>query len=141
MGSAALGSTNSGRVVTAVYPGGGNMVCGFWNGFKDVGYADGFYGDQKPYVVGEWKLYTVDCDTPTIQPRLMSDGVQVGILFPTPPSTAGFNGTLAISGYADPSDEETCDADVAVVIQYNRKLPDAEREQVLGYIRAKWGTP
>lgn len=125
-----------GRVITAVYSEGGNLLYGFWQGYQDVAFAGGFFvpdtraGFSPP---SDWKLYSGDAD-PT-NARLFSNGVLLGQY----PPTEGFGNYFAISGYHLTADAETCDCDVAEVLLYNRKLTDAERVQVEGYLRSKWG--
>ena len=81
----------------------------------------------------DWKLYSGDGTTGLS--RLFSDGVFMG----STTTAAGWGGTLNVSGYA--GTEETCDAEVAEIVMYNRKLSDVERQQVEGYLRAKWFPP
>ena len=92
--------------------------------------------DTRAAITTAWKLYAGDCATPAVAPRLFSDGALLGT-HPTPPAADGFGGTLNLSGYGT-STEETCDCEVAELVLYNRKLPDADRQTVEGYLREKW---
>ena len=123
-----------GRVVNATYPP-NNLVVGFWNGNEDVLYDNGFAGNTyKPWTT-DWKLYSGDGSDSPRETRLFSDGALLG----STPTSAGWGGTFNISGYA--ATEETCDCEVAEVVQYDRKLSDTERQQVEDYLREKWITP
>ena len=135
---------NFGRVVNGIYPTGGNILFGFWNGYQDVAYDSGFtIPDVKVPVTADWKMYSADgasADAPHGIPstsRLFSDGVFLG----STSTAAGFGGTLAISGYDPYSSAETCDCDVGEVVMYNRKLSDTERQTVEAYLRKKWFPP
>lgn len=128
------GPNSVGRVVTTAYSEGGNLLYGFWNGYVDVGFAGGFFvPDTRSAMTTDWKLYSGDA-TPS-NARLFSNGVLLGQY----PPTEGFGNYFNISGYGLTVDAETCDCDVAEVLFYNRQLADAERQQVEGYLRAKWG--
>jgi hypothetical protein len=130
-----------GRVLCAAYPSGGNLLFGFWTTYMDVAYATGgagfFTPDTRQPWMNAWKLYSGDCATPAVAPRFFSDGALLG-QHPTPPATDGFGGTLNLSGYGATGTEESCDCEVAEVLLYDRQLSDAERQQVEGYLRAKW---
>jgi len=125
----------AGRVVTVTYPP-SNFLVGFWNGYQDVGYDNGFTTpDTRTSVVyDQWKLYSADGATSGSY-RLFSNGNLLG----STPVTGGWNGTLNISGYDASSTAETCDIEMAELVLYDNKKTDAERQQVEGYLRAKWG--
>jgi hypothetical protein len=84
-------------------------------------------------------MYSSDSATPAATPRLFSNGALLGS-FPTPPSLATWNGTLCIRHH-DAEATENSDCEIAEVVMYNRKLSDAERQQVESYLRAKWNPP
>jgi hypothetical protein len=134
-------SANTGRIVCAAYPGSGNMLFGYWSTYMDVAYVTGgagfFVPDTRKDVTTAWHLYSADCDTPAVAPRLFSDGIFLGA-HPNPPAADGWGGSFNISGYGT-SGEESCDCDVAEVLLYSRKLLDPERQQVEGHLRTKWG--
>jgi hypothetical protein len=119
-----------------------NILWGFHGNEFDSAYVEGWFNTPGP--VGgitstqQWKLYSGD-STATGDSRLFSNGVFLGS-HPTPPATKGFAGTLCLSAYTDAGDQQA-DCEVAEVIQYNRKLSDAERQQVESYLRVKWGMP
>jgi hypothetical protein len=141
---------NPGRIVTAAYPQ-PNFLIGFWNGFEDVAYSTTgafFVPDQRKSWTTGWKLYSSDADASPefggagYHPRMLKDGVLL---------SSGGQGdgycqladawwdTFNISGYSPTGAEETCDCEVAEVVLYGRKLPDADREQVEQYLRGRWG--
>jgi F5/8 type C domain len=128
-----------GRVVTAMAGTNQNILVGFWDQYMDVAFNEGWTSGD-PISGGSattWKLYSADNTTAAATPRLFSNGVLIGT-FPTPPSTATWAGTFNISG-SGPT--EYADCEIAEVVQYNRKLSDAERQQVEGYLRTKWSPP
>jgi len=135
-----VGPNGVGRIVNSIYPNGHNYLVGYWNGFQDVAYGDAaFYTpDVKVSVVlGAWKMYSADCTpTPSYLGRMFSNGVEIGS---GTVATGNFNQCLAISGFDLSTTDETCDFEFAEFVLYNRKLSDAERQQVEGYLRTKWG--
>jgi hypothetical protein len=132
-----------GRIVCASYPP-PNFLLGWWTTYEDIGYSStgGFFvPDTRKAWTTDWKLYSGDGSTPNYRPRLFSDGVLLssGGLGSGESSTGdGFGGTFNISGYDAGGTNETCDCEVAEVVLYDRKLSDAERQQVEGYLRDKW---
>ena len=122
----------AGRIVNAIYPTGGNMLVGWWNGNQDVMYDNGFASNTYVPWTTNWKLYSGD--GLASNSRLFSDGTLLGSVG----TAAGWGGTFGISGYDPSTTAETCDAEVAEVCLYNRKLSDDERQQVEDYLREKW---
>jgi hypothetical protein len=121
-----------GRVVDATYPP-SNLLVGFWNGYQDVMYDNGFTSPNTQTAwTTDWKLYSGD-GTAGLS-RLFSDGVLLG----STTTSAGWGGSFNISGYGSTGVEETCDCEVAEIVMYNRKLSDVERGQVEEYLRVKW---
>lgn len=128
-----------GRVVTAIYPEGGNLLIGYWNGFQDRAYDNGFtmpevYTDWTT----DWKMYAGD-GNPTI-PRTRffgGPGPTLG-LFGTTATGQGWGNTFAISGYAIDTATESSDCEVAEVVVYNRQLGGLERQQLETYLYEKW---
>jgi hypothetical protein len=138
------GGFSSGRIVNAAYPP-PNFLIGWWNGFEDAAYSStgGFFlPDTKKAVTSNWYLYSGDAESDVnFRPRLFRDGVllctggQEGV---SVGAGDGWNGTFNINGYSPTGFEETCDFEVAEVLLYNRKLPDADRQKVESYLRTKW---
>jgi hypothetical protein len=131
----------TGRVLCASYPASGNLLFGWWTSFEDIAYGTGgggfFLPDTRKATTTDWKLYSADCDTPAVNPRLFSNGVFLGS-HPAPPAADGFGNYLNLSGYDAVDLHESCDCEVAALLAYNRKLPDAERQQVEEYLRGKY---
>ena len=68
-------------------------------------------------------------------PRFFSNGALFGT--GDKPGVSGWANTFTINQYA----AQTSDSEVAEVVAYDRKLSDAERQQVEDYLRTKWLTP
>lgn len=128
------GASNVGRVVNGIYAP-NNILIGYWNGFEDVFYDNGFPASNDPRkpVTTNWKLYSAD-SIPGLD-RIFINGVSTCQIT----TGQGFGGTLAISGYDPSSSAETCDCEVAEVCVYDRRLTGPERQQLEGYLRTKWG--
>ena len=127
-----MAGPNPGRIVNAIYPTGGNLLVGWWNGNQDVMYDNGFASNTYVPWTTSWKLYAGDGQGSTS--RLFSDGELLG----TVGTAQGWGGTLSISGYDPTTAAETCDCEVAEVCLYDRKLSAGERSQVENYLREKW---
>jgi hypothetical protein len=138
------GGFSGGRIINASYPP-ANFLLGWWNGFEDAAYSStgGFFlPDTKKAVTSNWYMYSADAQSDiNFRPRLFRDGVllctggQEGVGVG---ASDGWNGTFNINGYSATGYEETCDFEVAEVVLYNRKLSDADRQTVEGYLRDKW---
>jgi hypothetical protein len=132
---------SAGRIVNGAYQP-ANILFGWWNGYEDVAYAGTFLTpDARKAVTTNWHLYSADAQSlievthEDYMPRLFSDGALLsggGVM------TEGWKGTFSISGYDPTAAAETCDCEVAEVVMYDRKLSDAERQQVEGYLHEKW---
>jgi len=133
--------TNPGRVITARGTA-SNLLVGFHGYEGDVCYVEGWITPpQYPPANTLWKMYGAD-STSTAPARFFRDGWVHSTGAATP--SLGWGGTLNISGYNDDVNldiAQECDCEVAEVVQYNRKLTDAERGQVERYLRAKWFPP
>jgi hypothetical protein len=143
------GGYNAGRIICAAYPP-PNYLIGWWNGYEDVGYSTTgsfFVPDARKAVTTDWKMYSGDADASPefggagYHPRMFKDGV----LLSSGGQVDGYCqmgdawwDTFNISGYGPAGAEETCDCEVAEVVLYDRKLPDADREKVEDYLRDKW---
>lgn len=113
-----------------------NILFGFWNNRFDCAYVEGWLTpDDIVTATTAWKLYSADATAAT-SARLFTNGTLLRSGGTT--STYGFNQNVNICGHDDISTEDA-DCDVAEVVMYNRKLSDAERQQVESYLRVKWG--
>jgi len=129
--------TAAGRIVDSIYPP-SNLLIGYWNGFEDVFYIEGFtVPDIRKSQTTNWHFYTGTGEGVPGDAKvwLYSNGVFISGDHQV---TGGWKGNFAINGYSPTGTEETCDCEVAEVIQYNRKLSDVERKQVEDYLNAKW---
>ena len=128
-----------GRVVSAGYPP-ANMALGFHGGFEDKAYVEGWlFPDASHAQTTDWKLYAVTAEgvAGAAKAWLYGDGA---FLSGDHAITGGWAGaTFNLNGYGPTSGEETCNCEIAEVLFYDRRLPDAERQQVEGYLRGKWG--
>ena len=128
-----------GRIFTATYPG-ANYLVGFHTSAFECMYDNGWVsaGVGWPALPTPWKLYGSDGshDGTNYLTRFLINGVvQASAANGSGMGTQGWN----LSGYNLAGGEETCDCEVAEVLLYDRKLPDAEREQAEDYLREKWG--
>lgn len=123
----------TGRVVDSIYPP-SNFLFGFWNGYQDVAYCEGFTAPdmRTVWTTPDWKLYSADGVSGLN--RFLSDGTLLG----STPTGSGWQNCFAISGYDPTSAAETCDCEIAEVLLYSRKLSDVERQEAEGYLRQKW---
>jgi hypothetical protein len=133
----------AGRIVNASYQP-ANFLIGYWNGFEDVAYtttAAFWLPDVRKSVTTNWNLYSADADdAPNFYPRMFNKGVllSTGGSGGVASGSDGFANTFNLSGYDPTGASETCDCEVAEVVLYSRKLSDAERQSVEGYLWTKW---
>jgi hypothetical protein len=110
-----------------------NILWGFWGTAFDCCYVQEWMSNGMTATT-QWKLYSADAH-PTTAPRFLINGVLAGTR--SAPSPNGIGGTLVMAGY-DAARSEDADCEFAELVVYNRKLSDAERQQVEGYLRVKW---
>ena len=130
-----------GRVVAA-FTTSANFLVGFHGNEFDCAYLEGWLYSAPGPVGGitantDWKMYSSDASTGG-PGRLFSDGVYLGQFYSP---AKGWGGTLCISGYTDDTTvaaSQEADCEIAELIMYNRKLSDAERQQIEAYLRYKW---
>lgn len=127
------------RALSGNYPG-SNTVIGYHTGSMDAfheGAVGFFVPDTKRTADTTWQLYTTDAaSTPSFLPRGFINGVYKNVA--ANGNGEGLNNRLNISGYDATGTQETSDCEVAEVVVYNRKLSDADRQQVESYLRTKW---
>jgi hypothetical protein len=121
-----------GRAFSGVTPEGNNTYVGhhYLVGMDSM-YDGSFIGPANP-ITTAWRLYSADSAAGAF--RLFSNGVLLG----TGSGGVGLNGYWAFSGTSLTTGSETGHYDLPELILYNRKLSDAERAQVEGYMRTKW---
>jgi len=133
-------SLRAGRIICAsiIAANTPNILYGFWSTRHDCAFAEGWLDpDIAVDATLAWKLYSADSTSVAVA-RLFDNGTLLRSGAATP--AKGLNGSLNIVGHDDVSTEDA-DAEIAEVIMYNRKLSDAERQQVEGYLRLKWAAP
>jgi len=129
--------TTIGRVVTALDTS-ANILFGYHGMEGDVAYIEGWMtSPSSPPGTAQWKLYSAD-STSAAPARFFINGALNASGTVTP--AKGLGGTLCISGYTNSEDlavSQQADCEIAELVVYNRKLPDAERQQVENYLRTK----
>jgi hypothetical protein len=132
---------SQGRVVTAAGSA-ANILVGFHGGESEQCYVEGWLtSGSSPTGTLQWRLYSAD-STSTAPARFFSNGVLLASGTVTP--SAGWGGTLNISGYqstADPAVNQECSCEIAELVMYNRKLSDAERASIEANMRWRWAAP
>ena len=132
-----------GRIVTAQYPP-TNLLIGYWNGFEDVAYHEGFMAPNTQTTwTGQWRIYSAD-GIPGGAPLtrfFRNDGIGVTTLLGTQTTGTGWQNTFCLNGYSATGIEETADCEVAEVCLYNRRLTGQERIDVENFLRTKYLTP
>lgn len=134
-------ASSIGRVVSGGYPP-SNIVWGFWNGFEDVVYVEGFLTpDTKKPQTNNWKLYSGwgDGGPGNAATAFYSNGAYLAGGQPGSQNGGGWKGTFQINGYSPADNQETCECEIAEVLIYNRRLTDTDRADVENYLRVKWG--
>jgi hypothetical protein len=129
--------TTAGRAFGVVYPP-ANIYVGFHSTRPDIMYVEGapVHGPESTWSAtppDAWKLYGADSDAD------FSHFFINGVFIAPNNQSANLTGTWNLSGYDPATAGETCDCDVAEVLIYDRKLSDANRVTVEGYLRSKWG--
>jgi hypothetical protein len=129
------------RAFSGRYPEGGNYLVGYHTFYMDKMFDNGIFLDAfQTAATSAWRLYSVDGSNPgsgyTV--RFFINGVASGTASPT---SSGLATYYCLSGYAWTTTEETGNFDFAELLIYDHKLSDAERIQVEGYLRGKWGLP
>jgi hypothetical protein len=133
---------NYGRAFTVQYPP-SNLLVGMHTAQADTMYDNGTWvGTPISWTAwassppGPWRMYEADCAN-GVSSRFFQNGTLMGTAAGT--NLGGITGGWAISGYDATGSGESIDAEVAELLIYNRKLPDAERIQVEDYLQTKWG--
>ena len=131
-----------GRLVNSIYPGGGNLLVGWWNGFQDVCYDQGFMAPNTQ--VGwttDWKMYSADGNSTIPRTRFFGGaGPTLGLLG-SGSTGLGWGNCFAVSGYGPAGDNsESCDCELAEAMLYNRQLGGLERQSLETYLYGRWIT-
>lgn len=129
-----LTSGANGRLFGGVYgAGGSNYLLGWWNGYEDTMYAEGFVKGGTVGATTNWHLYTGKVTGAVTSfydfgVSLASNGLG---LF-------GITGGIALSGYSPTGAGELSNGEIAEVIIYNTALSDVDREAVETYLTTKY---
>ena len=133
-----LWGPNVGRAFAGRYPA-VNLVVGFHTSLQDWMYDNGNVNAGVGWTAspGPWKLYgaTMSHNGTIYESRFYKNGVKLG----ETAGGTGLNHGYNLSGYSETGTEETMDCEVAELLIWNRKLPDADRIAVEDYLRTKWG--
>jgi hypothetical protein len=118
-----------------------NILVGFHGSMQDICYDNGWlnagtaWGDTGS-LPAAWKLYGMDSASPSPpHSRFFVNGIVAGATT----NSNGLGNAYALSGYDPGGIAETMDCDVAELLIYDHKLPDADRISVEDYLRSKWG--
>ena len=130
---------NIGRIFTNTYPP-HNFLVGTHTSGEPVCYDNGWILDTPPWVTANFPypfaMYGAVCtNTPVVNTQFWKNGSMIA----QAGTSAGHGNLYNFSGYDATGNQETCDCDIAEVIVYDRKLSDADRQLVEGYLRTKWG--
>jgi hypothetical protein len=129
---------STGRVIAAQDTA-ANLLIGYHGNEMDVCYIEAWITPSaSPSSTTAWRLYSAD-STSTAVARFFVNGVLLASGTATP--TKGWGGTLCINGYTNDADvalAQSTDCEIAELVLYDRKLSDAERQQVEDYLRTKW---
>jgi len=132
-----------GRVFSSDYAAGtSNNLYGWWGSQCDCAHNSGAGWLLPAPTVGhdlDWRLYSGDGSSAQLPSRLFTNGVLIRT--GSAMGDVGFANTLLLGGWNTSDRLEESDNEYAEVVMYNRRLADAERVVVEGYLRTKWGTP
>lgn len=131
-----------GRIVTSVHPNAANLLIGWWNGYWDIAYDNGFIVPPGSNFTGtDWKMYSADGNSTIPRSRLFGgSGPTLGLLGSLN-GGAGWGNAFAINGYgADADTSESCDCEVAEAMLYDRQLLGTERQALETYLYERWIT-
>lgn len=138
MTSIAVGSmkgTTNARLFGGIYPLLRNWLMGWWNGFEDVFYSEGFVSSTGPTPSGAWKIYDA------VLTGSFTSFYNVGNLIAA--NSGGFdniNNGVALSGYdATGATNELSDGDLAECLIYDSALGTSDRQKIEGYLAWKYG--
>lgn len=137
-----VASGGNGRCISTDYPFGTNCYYGYHVNPPPTGnmhsFSDGGFSPSTAVAATtDWVMYSVDgASVPSYQPRVFINGIYRS---QAASGGKGLGGHLYISGYHAANASESMSCEVAEVLLYNRKLPDADRQKAEGYLQEKWG--
>ncbi|HVU80034.1 MAG TPA: hypothetical protein VHD37_01585 [Candidatus Paceibacterota bacterium] len=130
---ARLNGGSNGRILGSIYPNNQNYLCGWWNGFENTMYGEGFVRGGSDSATTNWHQYT--CKGTGSLTTFYDYGVS---LASNNSGVAGLNSGLALGGYDPTGDQELSNFDIAEVIIYNVALSDSDRAAVEAYLYNKY---
>jgi hypothetical protein len=121
------------RILGSIYPNNQNYLLGWYGGYQDTMYAEGFVQGLSVTAGTSWLQYTGKGT------GSLSSFYKNGTLVTSNAGgTAGFNNGVAISGYAPTGSDQLSDFDIAEVLLYSSALSDADRTIVESYLNTKY---
>lgn len=119
------------RILGSIYPTFENYLIGWWNGFEDEMYAEGFVNNPGTPATTNWHRYEA------VGTGSLTSLYDAGALIASNNGgVAGFNNAVSLSGYAPGS--ELSDFDIAELIIFGSALSDPDRQSVEAYLTAKY---
>ena len=126
-------SRQTGGTNRRVFIGNGNKLYGYWSGYKNQLYTEGWLTPQSPGSDTAWDIYTI---------VRTSSGSGTFSRFGGNIATYGSSGGGMDGFYINTGGNhggETSDAQIAEVLIYNVNLSDADCRKIEGYLAWKWG--
>lgn len=123
----------NGRVLGAIYPSGANWLLGWWNGYQDTMYAEGFVQPGAVAAGTSWIMYSGRGNG-----SVASFYKNGSLIAQNALGVQGLNSTVALSGYDASQGHELSNCDIAEVILYGSALSDVDRAAVETYLNAKY---
>lgn len=128
-----LGS--AGRIIGSVNGTAANYLAGWWGGYEDSFYAEGWVNNSTTPATTDWIQYTTK-GTGSLS-FIYRGGT---LLYSNNNGVSSPNGALALSGFTAGTSAEMSNCDIAEVILYNRALSDIARQVIEDYLFVKYGT-
>lgn len=125
---------SNGRLVGAIISLYRNHLTGWWNGYENVMYAEGWVSPGTVLATTDWRCY-MSGNAGGIRTYFRKNGS------PYADGTGGqanMNGSLALSGQNMSSPGEMSNGELGEVIIFGRLLDGDEIDQVESYLLAKW---
>ena len=126
-------SRQTGGTNRRVFIGNGNRLYGYWGGYKNQLYTEGWLTPQSPTSDTAWDIYTI-VRTSSGSGTFSRFG---GSITTYGSSGAGMDGFYVNTGGC--CGGETSAAQIAEVLIYNVNLSDADCRKIEGYLAWKWG--
>jgi hypothetical protein len=127
-------SRQTGGVNRRVFIGDGNKLYGYWGGYKNQLYQEGWNTPQSPVSDTSWDLYSIVEQNSSAGGYFYRFGSNIATWTSayTLPSFIYINTGGSFGG-------ETSDAQIAEMIMYNTVVAPADARKIEGYLAWKWG--